>query len=210
VAGYKTGAGIEPALAAQFHPLEERSARWVSRSGRWSSWKRTTRSHRRAPARAGRERAQVAIWTPDKDLAQCVRGDRVVQVMRRARLILDAAGVRAKFGVDPERIPDFLALVGDEADGYPGIEGIGRVGAAQLIQRYGALEEFPASVLGGNRDRALLFKDTATLRSDAPLFSNVEELRWRGPGEAFPAVAAQIGDDRLLQRCLRAARATLK
>jgi len=159
-------------------------------------------------AAADKSVRQVSIWTPDKDLAQCVRGDRVVQVMRRARLILDAAGVRAKFGVDPERIPDFLALVGDEADGYPGIDGIGRVGAAQLIQRYGALEDFPASVLGGNRDHALLFKDLATLRSDAPLFSNVEDLRWRGPGEAFPAVAAQIGDDRLLQRCLRAAPAT--
>jgi 5'-3' exonuclease len=148
--------------------------------------------------------AQVCIWTPDKDLAQCVQGDRVVQVLRKARKILDAAGVRAKFGVDPERIPDFLALVGDASDGYPGIAGIGRIGAARLIARHGALEEFPPAVLGENRALALLFKDLATLRSDARLFADVEELRWQGPTEAFAAVAAQIGDERLLERCLRA------
>jgi 5'-3' exonuclease len=112
--------------------------------------------------------------------------------------------VRAKFGVDPERIPDFLALVGDDADGYPGIEGIGAVGAARLIAQHGALEDFPSSVLGKNRERALLFKDLATLRTDAPLFANVDELRWRGPTEAFAAVAAHIRDDKLLDRCLRA------
>jgi 5'-3' exonuclease len=148
----------------------------------------------------------VSIWTPDKDLAQCVRGDRVVQVLRRARVILNEAGVRAKFGVDPARIPDLLALVGDAADGYPGIAGIGRIGAARLIAQWGALEAFPAEVLGKDRKRALLFKDLATLRSDARLFDNVEEIRWRGPTEAFPAMAARIGDDRLLERCLRAAR----
>src|SRR3954462_3480063 len=112
-------------------------------------------------ASASKRVQQVSIWTPDKDLAQCVRGDRVVQVLRRAKTILDAAGVRAKFGVDPERIPDFLALVGDAADGYPGIEGIGRIGAARLIAEHGALEDFPSTVLGNNRERALLFKDLA-------------------------------------------------
>jgi len=115
--------------------------------------------------------------------------------------------VRAKFGVDPERIPDFLALVGDVADGYPGIDGIGRKGAARLIEEYGPLEDFPATVLGEKRGLALLFKDLATLRTDAKLFSNVEQLRWRGPTEAFPAWAAQIGDKGLLPRCLRAAQA---
>jgi 5'-3' exonuclease len=155
-------------------------------------------------AAADRRVQQVSIWTPDKDLAQCVRGDRVVQVLRKAKKILDAAGVRAKYGVDPERIPDFLALVGDAADGYPGILGIGSVGAARLIQHYGALEDFPPAVLGKNRELALLFKDLATLRSDARLFANVEELRWRGPTEAFPSVAAQIGDEKLLERCERA------
>src|SRR5262249_20011487 len=140
-------------------------------------------------AAADKTVGQVCIWTPDKDLAQCVRGDRVVQVLRKTKTILDAAGVRKKFGVDPERIPDFLALVGDSADGYPGIEGIGRVGAAHLIAEYGALEDFPSSVLGNKRERALLFKELATLRSDARLFDRVEDLRWRGPTEAFASVA---------------------
>ncbi len=152
--------------------------------------------------------SKVCIWTPDKDLAQCVRGDRVVQVLRKAHTILDAAGVRAKFGVDPERIPDFLALVGDAADGYPGIAGIGRIGAARLIAQHGALEDFPSAVLGKDRERALLFKDLATLRSDARLFARVDELRWLGPTDAFAAVATQIGDGRLLERCLHAAQAT--
>jgi 5'-3' exonuclease len=135
-----------------------------------------------------------------------VRGDRVVQVLRRAKQILNAAGVRAKYGVDPERIPDFLALVGDAADGYPGITGIGAVGAARLVNEHGALEDFPPSVLGENREHALLFKDLATLRTDARLFATVDELRWRGPTDAFAAMAARIGDEKLLERCLRAAR----
>jgi 5'-3' exonuclease len=130
-----------------------------------------------------------------------------VQVLRKAKTILDATGVRAKFGVDPERIPDLLALVGDAADGYPGIAGIGRVGAARLINQYGRVERFPTEVLGSDRDLALLFKDLATLRTDARLFKKVEELRWRGPTKAFPSVAAQIGDNRLLERCNRAAQA---
>src|SRR6266508_3852449 len=132
---------------------------------------------------SGDDRVQkVSIWTPDKDLAQCVRGDRVVQVDRRGKQIRDAAGVRAKFGVDPVLIPDFLALVGDAADGYPGIAGIGAVTAARLLNQHGAIEDFPPSVLGEQRDRALLFKNLATLRTDAPLFREVDELRWRGPG----------------------------
>jgi 5'-3' exonuclease len=125
-----------------------------------------------------------------------------VQVDRRSRQIRDAAGVRAKFGVDPVLIPDFLALVGDAADGYPGIAGIGPVTAARLINRYGAIEEFPDQVLGSSRARALLFKQLATLRTDARLFQKIDELRWRGPAAAFAREAARLGDLGLLQRCL--------
>jgi 5'-3' exonuclease len=203
---YKTGEGIEPALRAQFVPLER--ALTVMGVAVWPMIELEADDALASAARAATadENVQkVCIWTPDKDLAQCVQGERVVQVLRRARTILDAVGVRAKFGVGPERIPDFLALVGDAADGYPGIEGIGRTGAARLINQYGPLEDFPPAVLGQYRERALLFKDLATLRSDAQLFANVEELRWRGPTETFPAVAAQIGDDRLLARSLSAA-----
>jgi 5'-3' exonuclease len=203
--GYKTGEGIEPALRAQFVPLEK--ALEAMGVAVWPMVELEADDALASAARAAaadKKVAQVCIWTPDKDLAQCVRGDRVVQVLRKAKTILDAAGVRAKFGVVPERIPDLLALVGDAADGYPGIEGIGPIGAARLIEKHGALEDFPPEVLGKNRERALLFKDLATLRSDARLFSKVEELRWRGPTDAFEAVAAQIGDARLLERCLRA------
>ena len=204
--GYKTGEGIEPALWAQFHPLEEALA--AMGVAVWPMVELEADDALASAARAAgadEEVQQVCIWTPDKDLSQCVRGDRVVQVLRKAKTILDAAGVRKKYGVPPERIPDFLALVGDAADGYPGLAGFGRIGAARLIEQHGALEDFPPAVLGENRERALLFKDLATLRSDAPLFANVEELRWRGPTEAFPAMAARIGDDGLLQRSLRAA-----
>jgi len=202
---YKTGASIERALKAQFFPLEEALAAMGV-----AVWPMIELEADDALASAARIAStdkkvqQVCIWTPDKDLAQCVRGDRVVQVLRKAKVILDAAGVRKKFGVDPEHIPDLLALVGDVADGYPGIEGIGRIGAARLINKHGAIEDFPPNVLGEGRERALLFKNLATLRSDARLFDDVEELRWRGPTEAFPAVAAKIGDPRLLERCARA------
>jgi 5'-3' exonuclease len=203
---YKTGEGIEPALMAQFIPLEHALA--AMGVAVWPMIELEADDALASAARAAvaDENVQkVCIWTPDKDLAQCVQGARVVQVLRRARIILDAAAVRAKFGVGPERIPDFLALVGDSADGYPGIVGIGRTGAARLINQYGALEDFPPAVLGENRDLALLFKNLATLRSDARLFSNVDELRWPGPTETFAAVAAQIGDARLLARSISAA-----
>jgi len=205
--GYKTGEGIERALRAQFIPLEE-----ALRAMGVATWPMIELEADDALASAahaaGKDKKvqQVCIWTPDKDLAQCVRGDRVVQVLRKAKTILDSAGVRAKYGVDPERIPDLLALIGDAADGYPGIAGIGRVGAARLIQEHGPLEKFPRSVLGENRELALLFKKLATLRTDARLFADVEELRWRGPTEQFPSVAAQIGDGKLLERCARAIR----
>jgi len=143
---------------------------------------------------------RVSIWTPDKDLAQCVRGDRVVQVDRRGKQIRDAAGVRTKFGVDPVLIPDFLALVGDAADGYPGIPGIGPVTAARLLNEHGPIEDFPPTVLGDSRDLALLFKTLATLRTDALLFRDVDELCWRGPTNAFAAWSERLKDDRLAAR----------
>jgi len=150
---------------------------------------------------SGDERVEkVCIWTPDKDLAQCVRGDRVVQVDRKGKAIRNAAGVREKFGVEPKLIPDFLALVGDTADGYPGIAGIGAVTAARLLNQHGAIETFPPTVLGEQRDRALLFKTLATLRTDAPLFHDVDELRWRGPTGAFAAWTDRLGDPRLWER----------
>jgi len=112
--------------------------------------------------------------------------------------------VRKKFGVDPQLIPDFLALVGDAADGYPGLAGIGKVGAARLINKYGILENFPAAALGERRDLALLFKNLATLRTDAKLFANVDELEWRGPTEGFTAECAKLGSEKLLARANRA------
>jgi 5'-3' exonuclease len=206
--GYKTGDGIEPALLAQFHPLEE--ALGAMGVAVWPMIELEADDALASAARIAAEdrRVQkVCIWTPDKDLAQCVRGDRVVQIDRRAKKIRDAAGVREKFGVEPRLIPDFLGLVGDAADGYPGIAGIGAVTAARLLNRYGAIEEFPDTVLGGRRDRALLFKRLATLKVDAPLFRNVDELRWRGPTDAFASWTERMGASRLLERCLEAQRA---
>ena len=200
--GYKTGEGIEPALLAQFHPLEEALAAMGV-----AVWPMVELEADDALASAAHLAAadarveKVCIWTPDKDLAQCVRGDRVVQMDRRANAIRDEAGVREKFGVEPARIPDFLALVGDTADGYPGIAGIGAVTAARLIRQYGADRGFPAAGRSRRAARAaLLFKNLATLRTDAPLFADVDELRWRGPTDAFAAWAAKIGDAKLLPR----------
>ena len=199
--GYKTSLGMERALLAQFHPLEAAlTAMGVA------VWPMVELEADDALASAARLASQdervekVCIWTPDKDLAQCVRGDRVVQVDRKAQRVRDAAAVREKFGVEPALIPDFLALVGDAADGYPGIPRIGRVTAAQLLNRHGPIESFPPEVLAENRDLALLFKNLATLRTDAPLFDDVDELRWRGPTEVFPRVAEQMGDPRLAER----------
>jgi 5'-3' exonuclease len=198
--GYKTGEGIERALWKQFHPLEEALAAMGI-----VVWAMVELEADDALASAAAladcdERVEkVCIWTPDKDLGQCVRGDRVVQVDRRSGQIRDAAAVRVRFGVDPVRIPDYLALVGDAADGYPGIPGIGPKTAAQLIGRWGPLEDFPDGSLK-DREHALLFKRLATLKSDAPLFSDVEDLHWRGPTPAFPAVAERIGDAKLTAR----------
>jgi 5'-3' exonuclease len=200
--GYKTGEGMEPALLAQFHPLEQALAAMGVAVWPMVELEADDALASAAHIASADERVEkVCIWTPDKDLAQCVVGDRVVQMDRKANKMRDAAAVREKFGVEPLRIPDFLALVGDTADGYPGIDGIGEVGAARLIGRYGAIEDFAPEILSGERRRlALLFKDLATLRTNAPLFGDVEELRWRGPTADFEAWAAKIGDARLLPR----------
>jgi len=208
--GYKTAEGIEPALLAQFHPLEEALAAMGVAVWPMVELEADDGLASAAHAAARDERVEkVCIWTPDKDLAQCVEGDRVVQVVRRSQKILDANAVERKYGVAPRCIPDFLALVGDSADGYPGIEGIGAVGAARLLRRHGAIENFPPAVLGERRGLALLFKELATLRTDARLFGDVEELRWRGPTAGFPAFAARLGDARLLPRVRQAASATV-
>jgi len=207
--GYKTGDGIEPALLAQFHPLEDTLTAMGVAVWPMIELEADDALASAAQIASGDERVrQVCIWTPDKDLAQCVRDDRIVQVDRRSQKIRDAAGVREKFGVEPVLIPDFLALVGDAADGYPGIPGIGAVSAARLLNTHGIIEDFPAAVLGDKRELALLFKHLATLRTDARLFRNVDELRWRGPTNAFAACVEQLGDPRLLQRCLAAQKVT--
>jgi 5'-3' exonuclease len=203
--GYKTSAGMERALLAQFHPLEQALAAMGVTV--WPMVELEADDGLASAARIASESEdvqRVCIWTPDKDLAQCVRGDRVVQVDRRAQKIRDAEGVREKFGVEPGLIPDFLALVGDAADGYPGIAGIGRITAARLLNRHGIIEGFPPDVLGDSRDLALLFKDLATLRTDALLFRDVDELRWRGPTDAFAAWAERLGEARLLERSFEA------
>jgi 5'-3' exonuclease len=200
-ADYKTGAGIERALWAQFHPMEEALA-----SMGIVVWPMIELEADDALASAAHLAAadphvlKVCIWTPDKDLGQCVRGDRVVQIDRRAGAIRDANEIKKRFGVDPVLIPDFLALVGDSADGYPGISGIGKIGAAKLLNQYGAIEQFPKNILGQQREEALLFKRLATLRTDARLFNNVEELRWRGPTSTFAKFTKKIGEPKLLER----------
>jgi 5'-3' exonuclease len=203
--GYKTGEGIEPALWAQFHPLEK-----ALKSMGVVVWPMVELEADDALASAAVIAAKdprvdkVCIWTPDKDLAQCVRGDRVVQVDRKSKAIRDAEGVRQKFGVIPELIPDYLALVGDAADGFPGMDGIGPKGAAGLLSRYGKIEDFPEEVLGERRELALLFKKLATLRTDASLFKGVETLDWRGPEPGFTEWTAQLGE-KLIARAKKAA-----
>jgi 5'-3' exonuclease len=199
--GYKTGDGIDPALFSQFHPLED-----ALEAMGIACWRMVELEADDGLASAAHIAAldprveKVCIWTPDKDLAQSVVGDRVVQFDRRANKIRNAEGVREKFGVDPALIPDYLALVGDSSDGYPGVPRIGAVSAKRLISQYGPLEQFPADVLGSYREDALLFKKLATLRTDAPLFANVDQLEWRGPRADFDAFAATIRGERLLAR----------
>jgi 5'-3' exonuclease len=207
--GYKTGDGIDPDLLAQFTLLEEAlSALGVA------TWPMVEFEADDALAAAAAAASldprvdRVVICTPDKDLGQCVRGTRVVQMDRRRRTIRDEAGIVAKFGVLPASIPDYLALVGDAADGYPGLPGWGAKSAAAVLGRYVNLESIPtdwrawgvnaanpgtlAHTLARDRDRAFLFRDLATLRTDIPLFASVDELRWAGPTPAFAPLAAQL------------------
>jgi len=207
--GYKTGDGIEPALLAQFPLLEK----VLSAAGVvvWPMVEfEADDALASAAAAAARDNRveQVVICTPDKDLAQCVQGTRVVQLNRRTRVTLDQDGVTKKFGVAPESIPDYLALVGDTADGYPGLSGWGAKSTAAVLARYSHLEFIPrdwrewranvtnasalASTLFGEYERALLFRRLATLRADIALFDDVEQLRWGGPTPAFAAIAARL------------------
>jgi 5'-3' exonuclease len=203
--GYKTGEGMEPALLEQFPLLEEALVAMGV-----ATWPMVELEADDALASAARIAAgdpdveKICIWTPDKDLAQCVDGDRIVQMDRKTNKMRNEEAVRAKFGVLPRLIPDYLALVGDTADGYPGIPGIGAVGAAQLLNRHGTIEAFPPKVLGEQRDLALLFKRLATLRTDAELFADVAELEWPGPTEEFASWAEKAGAPRLLDRSLKA------
>jgi 5'-3' exonuclease len=206
---YKTGEGIEPDLLAQFQLLEE-----VLSAAGIVVWPMVEfeaddalASAAVAAARDARVQ-QVIICTPDKDLAQCVRGTRIVQLNRRTRVTLDEAGVIQKFGVSPESIPDYLALVGDAADGYPGLPGWGAKSSAAVLAKFGHLESIPldcrqwrvnaanASALAGTlareQERVLLFRTLATLRTDIALFDDVDQLRWNGPMPAFAALAARL------------------
>lgn len=204
--GYKTGEGVEPELRAQFEPLED-----ALRAMGVAVWAMVDLEADDALASAAEiashePRVQkICIWTPDKDLSQCVRGDRIVQVDRKSNAVRNAAGVRLKFGVDPEFIPDYLALVGDASDGYPGIKGVGAKGAQSLLSRYGKIEDFPPEVLGEHRARALLFKKLATLRTDAMLFDSIDELQWHGPTAEFAPVCERLGAPNLFTRATRTA-----
>jgi 5'-3' exonuclease len=190
---------VEPVLRAQFEPLEE-----ALESMGVKVWPMVEMEADdalcSAALRAEEDKRveKVCIWTSDKDLAQCVREARVVQIDRRRKIIRDKAGVRTKFGVDPEQIPDYLALVGDSADGFPGIRGIGAKTAARLLDLHGSIDGFPIEVLGeDDRQLALLFKELATLRSDAEVFDDIDELRWIGPRETFSAWAERCEIRRL-------------
>ena len=205
---YKTGEGIEPNLLAQFQPLEDALA--AMGVAVWPMVELEADDGLASAAHLADQDSRVekiCIWANDKDLGQCVRDDRVVQIIRKGMQVRNAEAVRKKFGVDPQLIPDFLALVGDAQDGYPGIRGIGPSTAAALLNKHGPIESFPDSVLGDERENALLFKNLATLRIDAPLFENVDELEWNGPTPAFKEWAERIADPRLLARCEKAAAA---
>jgi 5'-3' exonuclease len=220
-AGYKTGAGIEPDLLAQFHPLED-----ALRALGVTVWAMEEFEADDALAAAAHRAAespnveQVIICTPDKDLSQCVRGERVVQFDRRKREQRDERGVVARFGVGPESIPDYLALVGDSADGFPGVPGWGEKASGAVLGRYIHLERIPANsaqwevpvrgaarlaaALAEHRDLALLFRTLATLRTDVPVFEDVDALRWRGPTPAFQELSGRLGVPGLWERAQRA------
>lgn len=200
--GYKTSAGIEPDLLAQFHPLEDALASMGVTVFAMTDLEADDALASAAAIAAHDSRVeQVLICTPDKDLSQCVVDRRVVQFDRRRREMRDEKGVVERFGVSPSSIPDYLALIGDSADGFPGLQGWGPKSAATVLARFGHIENVPthnsdwdlplrgagrlAKTLADNRELALRFRDLATLRSDAPLFANIDEFRWTGPTDAF-------------------------
>ena len=220
--GYKTSAGVDPRLLGQFPLLEE--ALEAMGVVVWPMVElEADDALASAAALAGEalEVERVYICTPDKDLSQCVQGERVVQLNRRTRVVLDEAGVIAKFGVPPASIPDYLALVGDSADGYPGLPGWGARSTAAVLMRWVCLEEFPAECAAWNvdvrwvaqlcrtfhleRERAYLFRDLATLRRGERLFDSVEALRWRGPRPTFEEVARGLEAPALAERAQRLA-----
>ena len=208
--GYKTGDGIDTALFSQFQPLEDALA--AMGIVVWPTIELEADDALASAAHLASKDPRVdkvCIWTSDKDLAQCVRGERIVQVDRKSNAIRNADGVRAKFGVEPQLIPDYLALVGDSADGYPGIDGIGPKSAAGLLRRYGRIEDFPPEVLRERLDQALLFKRLATLRTAAALFPEVDELRWRGPTASFGSWSERLADTGLLAKASRLAACAL-
>jgi 5'-3' exonuclease len=211
--GYKTGAGIDPDLWAQFPLLEE--ALQAAGVVVWPMVEfEADDALASAAAAAGSDARvdQVIICTPDKDLAQCVTGTRIVQLNRRTRQTIDQAGVVKKFGVEPESIPDYLALVGDAADGYPGLPGWGAKSTAAVLAKFRHLEQIPAdaddwhvnatnarslaATLSRERDQACLFRTLATLRSEIALFGDVDELRWQGPAPGFEEIAARFDSAR--------------
>ena len=208
--GYKSGEGVEQELLAQFPILEQGLAVWPMVEFEADD------ALASAAAKAAPEAEQVLICTPDKDLAQCVTGAHIVQFDRRANKLIDEAGVIAKFGVPPVSIPDYLALVGDSADGFPGIKGWGAKSAAAVLARYGHIESIPddpndwqvsvrgaaslAETLAGQRELAVLFKDLATLRTDVPTFSATEDLRWQQPAPDLTAVSEYLRAPWLLER----------
>jgi 5'-3' exonuclease len=207
--GYKTSAGVERDLMAQFPILEEALTALGVMVWPMVDYEADD-ALAAAAVKAAEDRAveQVIICTPDKDLAQCVRGARIVQLNRRTRVVLDEDGVRKKFGVPPASIPDFLALVGDAADGYPGLPGWGAKSAAAVLARFGRIEAIPddwkqwhvnasqpsqlAATLARDRTLAYLFRDLATLRTDVPVFESVNDLRWTGPTRHFAELAAAL------------------
>jgi 5'-3' exonuclease len=224
--GYKTGEEMDPLLYGQFQPLEEAlSAFGVVVWPMVDFEADDALAAAAAMAAADARVTQVVVCTPDKDLAQCVRGDRVVQLDRRTRELRNEPAVHRKFGVAPASIPDWLALVGDSADGFPGLAGWGAVSAATVLARYRHLEHIPklamewdvsvrgalrlATMLAEQRDRALLFRELATLRVDAPIGVDVDALRWTGPHAEFAAWSARLGAPALHERAVTLAAARL-
>ena len=215
--GYKTGEGIDPDLYSQFALLEETLAALGVTVWPMIEYEADDALAAAAQRAANDERAtRVLIYTPDKDLAQSVSGTRVVQVVRRSEAVRDENGVRARFGVSPRSIPDYLALVGDTADGYPGLPGWGPKSSAAVLARYHHLEAIPSdwrswgvnaanpfalsTTLARERERAFLFRDLATLRTDVPVFDDVEQLRWSGPTERFAPLAERMDRARTEKR----------